>query len=186
MAYVMTAKGADAPRSALVPLVKPIKGGESVTVRYAAAGDLPRAKDLLNAEIRKGDSYPYFEELDDAGFEAYFCSHDAFVAEAADGDIAGIFYIKPNFPGRSAHFCNGGFVTAPPHRGKGVGRAMGEAFLVLARDLGYRAAMFNLVYETNVASVFLWESLGFRQLALLPVRRGCFPCFLVLCVCVCV
>lgn len=38
----------------------------------------------------------------------------------------GSFYVKPNYPGRSSHVCNAGFLVAEAARGKGVGRAMGE------------------------------------------------------------
>ena len=106
-----------------------------------------------------------------ADFRAYFFSHEAFVARRKDtGEVrpsarerpalagylppdrppaawqlAGIFYIKPNFPGRASHICNGGFCVPESQRRQGVARAMAEAFLYLARDLGYRASMFNLV-----------------------------------------
>jgi L-amino acid N-acyltransferase YncA len=45
---------------------------------------------------------------------------------------------------------------------------MGHAFLLLAKDLGYRAAMFNLVFVTNEPSLRLWRALGFREIGRLP------------------
>lgn len=59
--------------------------------------------------------------------------------------VWGAFYIKPNFPGRCSHVCNGGFITDPCRRRRGVARLMGHAFLRLAKDLGYKASYFNLV-----------------------------------------
>lgn len=59
--------------------------------------------------------------------------------------VWGAFYIKPNFPGRCSHVCNGGFITDPRMRRRGVARLMGHAFLRFAKDLGYRASYFNLV-----------------------------------------
>lgn len=53
--------------------------------------------------------------------------------------------VKPNFPGRCSHICNGGFITRLDSRDRGVGTVMGLSFLRLARDLGYRASYFNLV-----------------------------------------
>ncbi len=71
-------------------------------------------------------------------------------------DVWGAFYIKPNFPGRCSHVCNGGFITDPRRRRRGVARLMGYAFLRLAKDLGYRASYFNLVnfefQETSAAT----------------------------------
>lgn len=62
-----------------------------------------------------------------------------------DFSIWGAFYIKPNFPGRCSHVCNGGFITDPQRRRRGVARLMGHAFLRFAKELGYKASYFNLV-----------------------------------------
>lgn len=48
------------------------------------------------------------------------------------------------------------------HRGRGVGRALGEYALAWARDGGYAAMQFNAVVETNTAAVLLWQELGFE------------------------
>ncbi|CAB1096737.1 unnamed protein product [Ectocarpus sp. CCAP 1310/34] len=82
--------------------------------------------------------------------------------------VWGTFYIKPNFPGRCSHVCNGGFITDPRRRRRGVARLMGHAFLRFAKDLGYRASYFNLVFRSNEASLRLWRGLGFTELAVVP------------------
>ncbi|OAV94911.1 hypothetical protein PTTG_04669 [Puccinia triticina 1-1 BBBD Race 1] len=82
--------------------------------------------------------------------------------------IAGIYYIKPNYPGRSAHCCNGGFVVDPRHRGRKIGKTLARSFLHYAPLLGYRASVFNLVYKNNLASVAIWDSLGFQRVGLIP------------------
>jgi ribosomal protein S18 acetylase RimI-like enzyme len=56
----------------------------------------------------------------------------------------------------------------PAHAGQGVGRALGEHVLELARSEGYRGMQFNAVVETNTAAVRLWRSLGFEVLATIP------------------
>lgn len=53
-------------------------------------------------------------------------------------------------------------------RGIGVGIAMGEAFKVLVPAIGYKASVFNLVFENNVASVAIWKKLGFQQVGRIP------------------
>ena len=136
---------------------------------------------LMNEIINEGRTWPFDEEFaDETAYRAYFLSHDAFVVRALDhgldsdhaasakGDVLGAFYIKPNFPGRCSHICNGGFITDVRFRQRGVGRLMGAAFLALARDLGYSASYFNLVFASNKASLALWESLGFARVATLP------------------
>ncbi|KAG5190470.1 acyl-CoA N-acyltransferase [Tribonema minus] len=107
--------------------------------------------------------------LDVDAFKGYFLSHNAFVVRAVDsGHVMGVFYIKPNFPGRCSHICNGGFITEPAFRGRGVGTLMAKAFLWLARDIGYKASYFNLVFANNAASQALWDGLGFTRLAVVP------------------
>lgn len=81
------------------------------------------------------------------------------------------FYIKPNFPGRCSHICNGGFIVMQDQRGNGVGKVMGKAYLQLAPLMGYKASVFNLVFEDNVASVKLWSRLGFNVIGRIP-RAG--------------
>ncbi|KAL8946628.1 MAG: hypothetical protein Q9222_007003 [Ikaeria aurantiellina] len=76
----------------------------------------------------------------------------------------GSFYVKPNYPGRSSHVCNGGFLVTEAARNRGVGRLMGEGYLEWAPKLGYTYSVFNLVYETNVASCRIWDALGFKRI----------------------
>jgi len=136
---------------------------------------------LMNLIIREGRSWPFdqeFESVDD--WRGYFLSHSAFVVRAINngmdsskkdssrsGEILGCFYVKPNYPGRCSHVCNGGFITAPRFRRLGVGRLMGRVFLRAAKDLGYKSSYFNLVFKSNVGSVLMWESLGFERVAVL-------------------
>jgi len=136
---------------------------------------------LMNLIIREGRSWPFdqeFESVDD--WRGYFLSHTAFVVRAINngmdsskkhssrsGEILGCFYVKPNYPGRCSHVCNGGFITAPRFRRLGVGRLMGRVFLRVAKDLGYKSSYFNLVFKSNAGSVLMWESLGFERVAVL-------------------
>ncbi|KAJ3160194.1 hypothetical protein HDU86_001030 [Geranomyces michiganensis] len=184
--------------------------------RYDAAADaslLAALRVMMNAEIAAGNTYPQEEEMTEQAFLQYFLSNEAFVVRRRkkrkeedeengkeEEEALGMFYIKPNFPGRCSHvmypsafsavrfflesqakpfkgeggdggvdsICNGGFIVTSNARGLGVGRAMGEAFLTLVPLLGYRAAMFNLVFKTNVPSVNLWKSLGFETIGVIP------------------
>jgi ribosomal protein S18 acetylase RimI-like enzyme len=56
----------------------------------------------------------------------------------------------------------------PCGRGKGVGRAMGEHCLDVARRDGFTAMQFNFVISTNKPAVELWKSLGFDIVGTLP------------------
>lgn len=143
---------------------------------------------LLNDEIRKGDTYPMTEEMRPEAFQAYWFQNIAAIMIAGrieevddleklerqgvdwSQHCLGSFYIKPNYPGRSSHVCNGGFLVANAKRNQGVGKLMGEAYLAWAPKLGYTYSVFNLVYETNAASVRIWDSLGFKRIGRV---KGC-------------
>jgi hypothetical protein len=47
---------------------------------------------------------------------------------------------------------------------------MGEGYLDWAPQLGYSYSVFNLVYETNIASARIWDALGFKRIGRVP---GC-------------
>ncbi|KAF1946610.1 hypothetical protein EJ02DRAFT_450344 [Clathrospora elynae] len=144
--------------------------------------------DQLGREIEKGDTYPMVEPLSLENFGPYWFG--VFGAVMLLGDIQdgrelhemarrgcdwereclGSFYIKPNYPGRSSHVCNGGFLVTDASRNRGVGRLMGETYLDWAPKLGYTYSVFNLVYETNVASCRIWDALGFKRIGRV---KGC-------------
>lgn len=150
---------------------------------------------LLNSVIADGATYPIEEELDVEGFEQYYCP--GFVAvlyaapaeqkanqgesdaqkqdlgalsapDEADEAVVGAFYIKPNYPGRSSHICNGGFLVSPAFRGRGAGEFMGRCYVEWAPQLGYRGSVFNLVYANNPGSYRIWDKLGFTRVGIVP------------------
>ncbi|KAF5380349.1 hypothetical protein D9615_004698 [Tricholomella constricta] len=166
----------------------------------SAARHLEGLLDHLNAlfakEVDDGLTYPQEGDIDRSAFEDYFFSADVFVGivggtgqlDRREGEIeidvdtarsgrswdecvAGFYYIKPNYPGRSSHICNAGFVVPPIHRGKGYGSVLAKSYVDHAPRLGYQASVFNLVYVNNFASIKLWERLNFTKAGLIP-RAG--------------
>jgi hypothetical protein len=109
--------------------------------------------DQLNKEIEKGDTYPMMDAMPLETFGPYWFANFGAVmllghVETAEdlrvledrGDswdkmCLGSFYIKPNYPGRSSHVCNGGFLVTDASRNRGVGRLMGETYLDWAPKL---------------------------------------------------
>ncbi|KAL4912150.1 hypothetical protein BDW62DRAFT_215251 [Aspergillus aurantiobrunneus] len=139
----------------------------------------------LNREIEKGDTYAMVDPIPTKHFAPYWFSNfgaimligdikDVNDVQAMDGNVdwsktcLGSFNVRPNYPGRSSHVCNGMFLVTDAARNKGVGRLMGEAYLDWATRLGYTYAVFNLIYESNVASCRLWEGLGFKRIGRVP------------------
>ncbi|KAG7091092.1 hypothetical protein E1B28_010147 [Marasmius oreades] len=148
-------------------------------------------------EVEDGRTYPQEGPVDLESFQTYFFAADVLLAIKQDHErsiempysdgaeiaigieqarqqrrwdecVAGFYYIKPNYPGRSSHICNGGFVVPLSHRGSGFGTLLAKSYLYYAPKLGYRASVFNLVYVNNVASVKLWEGLGFTKAGRIP------------------
>ncbi|KAI4168512.1 MAG: hypothetical protein LQ343_006344 [Gyalolechia ehrenbergii] len=135
----------------------------------------------LNLEIEKGDTYPMISPMPLSTFGPYWFQNFAAIMVLGEvhsvedvqnlesngvdwGQVClGSFYVKPNYPGRSSHVCNGGFLVTEAARNRGVGRLMGEGYLEWAPKLGYTYSVFNLVYETNVASCRIWDALGFKR-----------------------
>ncbi|MEH2054558.1 GNAT family N-acetyltransferase [Nostoc sp.] len=157
------------------PIIKVLKNGISVELDYMHPQEQEVVRALLNVVISEGKTYPQKQPLSPTEFSAYWLSKDAFVVRTSVVDpthkskeILGAFYLKPNFPGRCSHICNAGFIVQPGLRGQGLGRFMGEAMLSIAANLGYEAVMFNLVFETNIPSITLWQSLGFEIIGRIP------------------
>ena len=140
--------------------------------------------DQFNKEIEGGDAYPMMDLFTDDGFARYWFQNFGAVMLLGDIDgpenvvegkdwskeCLGSFNIRPNYPGRSSHVCNAMFLVTNASRGRGVGRLMGEAYIDWAPRLGYTYSVFNLVYETNVASCRIWDALGFKRIGRV---KGC-------------
>ncbi|MFB2892166.1 N-acetyltransferase family protein [Aerosakkonemataceae cyanobacterium BLCC-F50] len=153
-----------------IPIRQELKTGELVELDWMLPQETETVRALFNQVIIEGQTYPQEKPVSEAEFAAYWLVKDAFVVRniSNSSEILAAFFLKPNFPGRCNHFCNAGFIVHPEHRGKGIGRFMGEKMLEIARWRGYAAVMFNLVFETNIASLKLWESLGFKTIGRIP------------------
>ena len=155
----------------------------ATVVPFASRDEVPESllhylHDQFNKEIEGGDTYPMLEPMPVDKFAAYWfqnfggimlLGHIESAAQVVEGqdwakECLGTFYIKPNYPGRSSHVCNAGFIVTDASRNRGVGRLMGETYLEWAPKLGYKYTVFNLVYETNVASCKIWDGLGFKRI----------------------
>lgn len=129
--------------------------------------------DEFNMEVDRGDTFPFFDTLHIESFQNYWFG--SFAAVMVLGDVPtldrskqwekeclGTFFIKPNYPGRSAHICTAQFLVNAGIRGKGIGRTLAECFLEWAPRLGYTYSVFNLVFDSNVLAKKIWDSLGFK------------------------
>ncbi|CDR45230.1 CYFA0S17e00474g1_1 [Cyberlindnera fabianii] len=133
----------------------------------------------FSREVDKGDTYPHLHPLSKEEFVDYwfgaFCAvllrgENTIAVEGMkwEEEVLGTYYIKPNYIGRCSHNCNGGFLVNHRMRGNSVGKALGRSYLKWAPILGYTYSVFNLVFETNPASIKIWDDLGFDRIGRIP------------------
>ncbi len=139
-------------------------------VRPATPDDWPGIWPIVEAVIRAGETYTLARDMPEAEARSFWMrAAPAVVLVAFDGDqVLGSAKVLANQMGPGAHVANASFMVGPAARGRGVGRALGEAALDQARALGFRAMQFNAVVEANRAAVALWLSLGFEIIGTVP------------------
>lgn len=109
--------------------------------------------DQFKAIIEEGDTYPMLDPMPLEAYGPYWFGQFAGIMllgdiedeaevrrmadEGANWDkiCLGTFYVKPNYPGRSSHICNAGFIVTDAARNRGVGKLMGESYLDWAPKL---------------------------------------------------
>src|SRR5665213_3050632 len=107
------------------------------------------------------------EEVFDLG---WLQNRRVYVAQAA-GEIVGSYFIRANFPAFAAHIAQAGYIVSRDARGRGIGTRLVVESIDQARQLGYSAMMFNLVFQSN-PSRRIYESQGFEGIGRVPEARG--------------
>ena len=64
-----------------------------------------------------------------------------------------------------------GFLVWPEFRGRGIGTLLVRSFIRIAPSLGYKASLFNLVYDDNPGHV-IYDRLGFNRIGIIPNARN--------------
>lgn len=124
---------------------------------------------VLSPVFKTGETYPIAPDATKEDGKAYWFAPDKRVYAASDqGEIVGTYYIKPNQIGLGSHVCNAGFVVAAEHSGKGYGTLLGWHALQTAKEMGYESMQFNLVVANNIASLKIWQKLGFDVIGTIP------------------
>jgi len=137
-------------------------------IRQATPADWPAIWALLEPVFRAGDTYAVDQDISEDAARAVWMDMPAATFVWDENGVLGTFYIKKNHAGGASHVCNCGYVTAAAAQGRGIARAMCEHSQSAARALGFSAMQFNMVLETNVGAVGLWQRLGFEIVGTLP------------------
>jgi GNAT superfamily N-acetyltransferase len=139
------------------------------TVIPASLADFEGIWEIVHAELSHGDTYCYDPDLTpEEAKEIFFAPKVQQYKIVVERKIAGFFYLRPNFHKRGNHVANAGFMVHPDFRKLGIGRALGEAALRIAKAEGYQAMQFNTVISSNLKAVALWKSLGFLIIGTVP------------------
>jgi len=141
----------------------------NVAIRDALPEDWPQIWTFVQPILTAGETYTIDRDLSEDAARSWWMRPGARVLVAVDqGRVVGSAKLTRNFDGPGSHVANGSFLVDPAWAGRGIGRALGEHLLEVARTAGFRAMQFNAVVETNSAAVALWRSLGFEILATVP------------------
>lgn len=140
------------------------------TIRAFQPADWPAVWQILAPVFRAADTYSFAPDISEQEARKAWIDLPAatFVAEDAQGQLLGSYYLKANQPGQGSHVCNCGYVVGEVARGKGIASAMCEHSQREAVKLGFRAMQFNLVVSTNTGAVRLWKKHGFVIVGTLP------------------
>jgi GNAT superfamily N-acetyltransferase len=141
-----------------------------VIIREASGQDWPAIYPFFTEIVAAGETYAFPEGMEAEQARPWWMERaPGRTVVAVDGDtVLGSAKMGPNRPGRGAHIATASFMVDPAHRGRGVGRALGEHVLDWARAQGYHGMQFNAVVETNTAAVRLWQAIGFEILTTVP------------------
>ena len=125
--------------------------------------------EIFHNIVKAGDTYVYDPRTHEEEAISIWCSPivTTYVATLND-EVMGTYIIKPNFPGLGAHIANCSYMVSDQARGLGVGRAMAEHSIKLAKELGFIAIQFNIVVSSNTNAIRLWQSLGFEIIGTTP------------------
>ncbi len=141
-----------------------------LTIRRAEESDFDAIWRIFRQVAEGGDTFTFDTGTTREQARAFWLESvgaQTYVA-LLDGEVAGVYLVKPNQPGHGSHVANAAYMVRPDCRGRGVGRVMCEHSLKEAREMGFLAMQFNIVVSTNTAAVELWKRMGFAVVGTLP------------------
>ena len=143
-----------------------------VSVRPMAPDDLDSLYEMYGEVIGEGDDARAGSGVPSRQvFEEGWISNRAVFVAWCGPDRVGSYFVRSNFPAFAAHIAQSGYIVARRYRCRGIGTMLLADSLKVARDLGYKAMMFNLVFENN-SSRRLYEAAGFEIVGRIPEARG--------------
>lgn len=125
--------------------------------------------DIYHNVVDTGGQFPYecnsIQEFHHRFLEA---PSRVYVCHSSAGEVAGGFYIKPNFRGKESHIANAAYMVKNTYRGQGIGTLLIKASLHIAKDLGFQVMQFNQVFSQNTSAIKIYRKLGFSIIETIP------------------
>lgn len=140
-----------------------------LAIREIDAHGFAAAWPVFRDVIAAGDTYSYAPDMSMEQARVLWTTPPSrcFVAER-DGEVLGLYMLRPNQPGLGDHVANAGYMVAASARGQGIASAMCEHSLAEARHAGFTAMQFNYVVASNEGAVRLWQRHGFAIVGHVP------------------
>lgn len=156
-------------------LLSKLKNNETMELnnlfyKLCSSNERKELYELFLEILKEGNSYPQNLPYSFSDFLGYFFSKNSqvIICKSDLDKIIGGFYIKPNFEGKSSHIANCGYIVRKEFRRQKIGFQLGRYSIDIAKELGYRGIIFNLIFKENIASVKLWGKLGFKIIGTIP------------------
>jgi GNAT superfamily N-acetyltransferase len=144
------------------------KDGTAVEIGPIADGDHEELFPIFAGVVAAFEGYPHAPPLTRQSYDQTFVEPVTIVIVArVDGQVAGAYYLKPNFLGRAAHIANAGYVVGAGFRSKGLGRLLVTDSIARAPLVGFDAIQFNLVFASNPARA-MYRELGWQEVGVVP------------------
>lgn len=140
----------------------------ALTVRALEQNDFTAAINIWNNIVERGDAFPQSVKLTPETGQRFFNDQTHVGIAEYDGQVAGLYILHPNNVGHCAHVSNASYAVDENFRGKGIGRALVEDSLKVAKAEGFKMMQFNAVVATNTAALALYKKLGFQEIGRIP------------------
>lgn len=135
----------------------------NIIIREFKNEDINSIESIWNGVIDEGDSFFWKEHFSTDTISEILNNQKAIYCSVANGEVVGFYILHDNFPGRGNHIANALYAVKKEFRGQGIGKILGEHSIKTSKECGYKAMQFNSIVSTNIASVRLWETLGFNR-----------------------
>ena len=128
---------------------------------------------VWHAQVSDGDLHVWHPETTEAEARKLWMLPPPAVVlvmedDEGDGRIVATAQITPALPGLGDHVAQLVFMAHPDRVADGTDRAMAEAAIEHATELGYRAMQSTAVVAGNTRMVAIWRMLAFRVIGTLP------------------